>query len=55
LLAVMDRDAREFVELIELSPWEATALPLPESLYDLDALRRLRPIVYAVIQALRIP
>jgi hypothetical protein len=24
---------------------------LPESLYDLDALKRLRPIVYAVILA----
>jgi hypothetical protein len=35
-----------------MTPWAAVTEPLPESLYDLYALTRLRPIVYAVIHAL---
>jgi hypothetical protein len=34
-----------------MTPWAAVTEPLPESLYDLYALTRLRPIVYAVIHA----
>jgi hypothetical protein len=48
----MDDAARDFVTYVELAnPWAAITEPLPESLYDLDALKRLRPIVYAVIHA----
>ena len=36
---------------IQHDPWAAITEPLPEGLCDLDALRRLRPIVYAVIHA----
>jgi hypothetical protein len=36
---------------IEHDPWTATTEPLPESFYGLDALKRLRPIVYAVMHA----
>ena len=37
--------------VIPHDPWAAITEPLPEGLCDLDALRRLRPIVYAVIHA----
>jgi hypothetical protein len=47
----MDDKAELFMLEIEHDPWAAIAEPLPESLYDLDALTRLRPIVYAVIHA----
>jgi hypothetical protein len=47
----MDDEAELFMFEIEHDPWAAITEPLPESLYDLDALRRLRPIVYAVIHA----
>jgi hypothetical protein len=36
---------------IEHDPSAPITAPLPESLYDLDVLKRLRPIVYAVIHA----
>ena len=32
-------------------PWAAITEPLPAGLYNLGALKRLRPIVYAVIHA----
>jgi len=48
----MDALARDFVAYVELAnPWAAITEPLPASLDDLDALKRLRPIVYAVIHA----
>ena len=47
----MGDEARIVHVRIEHHPWTATTEPLPESLYDLDALKRLRPIVYAVIHA----
>ena len=40
--------------LIELcDPWSAITEPLPDQLDDVDALRRVRSIVYAIIHALR--
>ena len=36
----------------ERDPCAAITEPLPEGLYDLGVLKRLRPIVYAVIRAL---
>ena len=50
-MPVMDDEAELFMFEIEHDPWAAITEPLPESLYDLDALKRLRPIVYAVIHA----
>jgi hypothetical protein len=47
----MDDEAELFMFEIERDPWAAITEPLPENLYDLDALMRLRPIVYAVIHA----
>ena len=52
VLPVMDDEAELFMFEIEHDPWAAITEPLPESLNDLDALKRLRPIVYAVIHAL---
>jgi hypothetical protein len=49
----MDAEAELFMFEIEWDPWAAITEPLPERLYDLDALKRLRPIVYAVIHAFR--
>ena len=52
VLSLIDDEARGFVTYVELAdPWAAITEPLPESFYDLDALKRLRPIVYAVIHA----
>ena len=52
--AGMDDAARDFVFLVELcDPWSAITEPLPDQLDDLDALRRVRSIVYAIIHALR--
>ena len=51
VLSVMGDEARIVHVRIEHHPWTATTEPLPESLYDLDALKRLRPIVYAVMHA----
>jgi hypothetical protein len=48
----MDDEAELFMFEIEHDPCAAITEPLPESLYDLDALKRLRPIVYAVIHGL---
>jgi len=48
----MDDTAELFMFEIEHDTWAAITEPLPESLHDLDALRRLRSIVYAVIHAL---
>jgi hypothetical protein len=48
----MDAEAELFMFEIECDPWAAITEPLPDSLYDLDSLTRLRPIVYAVIHAL---
>jgi hypothetical protein len=48
----MDDKAELFMFEIAHDPWAAITEPLPESLYDLDVLNRLRPIVYAVIQPL---
>ena len=50
-MPVMDDEAELFMFEIEHDPCAAITEPLPESLYDLDALKRLRPIVYAVILA----
>ena len=37
--------ARDFVTYVELAnPWAPITEPLPGSLYDLDALKRLRPM-----------
>jgi hypothetical protein len=47
----MDDKAELFMLEIEHDPWAAITEPLPESLYDVDALRRWRPIVYTVIHA----
>jgi hypothetical protein len=47
----MEDAAELFMFEIEHDPWAAITEPLPESLYDLGALKRLRPIVYAVIHA----
>ena len=47
----MDDEAELFMFEIERDPWAAITEPLPENLYDLDALMRLRPFVYAVIHA----
>jgi hypothetical protein len=43
----MDDEAELF--MFEHDAWAAITEPLPESLYDFDALKGLRPIVYAVI------
>jgi hypothetical protein len=48
----MDDEAELFMFEIEHDPWAAITEPLPGSQSDLDALKRLRPIVYAVIRAL---
>jgi hypothetical protein len=48
----MDDRAELFMLEIEHDPWAAITESLPESLDDLDALKRLSPIVYAVIHAL---
>jgi hypothetical protein len=48
---VIDDKAELFMFKVEHNPWAAIAAPLPKSLYDLVALKRLRPIVYAVIHA----
>jgi hypothetical protein len=48
----MDAAASEFVRLIDFDPWGATSLPLPDSLDDLDALRWVRLIFYALVQTL---
>jgi hypothetical protein len=45
----MDDEAEWFMFEIEHDAWATVTEPLPESLYDLDALTRLRPIVYVVI------
>jgi hypothetical protein len=45
VLPVMDDEAELFMFEIAHDPWAAITEPLPESLYDLDALKRLRPIV----------
>jgi hypothetical protein len=45
----MDDEAELVMFEIEHDPWAVITEPLPESLNDLDALKRLRPIVYAVI------
>ena len=50
-MPVMDDESELFMFEIEHDPWAAITEPLPESLYDLDALTRLRPIVHAVIHA----
>ena len=50
-LLVMDNEAELFMFGIEHDPWAAITEPLSESLYHLDALKRLRPIVHAVIHA----
>ena len=47
----MDDKAELFMLEFEDDPCAAITEPLPESLYDLDALKQLRPIVYAVIYA----
>ena len=47
----MEDEAELFMFEIEHDPWAAVTERLPESLYDLDALKQLRPIVYAVIHA----
>jgi hypothetical protein len=48
------RAARDFVFLIEVcDPWSAITEPLPDQLDEVDALRRVRSIVYAAIRALR--
>jgi len=47
----MDDEAEFFMFEIAHDSWAMITEPLPESLYDLDALKRLRPIVYAVIHA----
>jgi hypothetical protein len=47
----MDAEAELFMFEIEHDPWAAITEPLPDSLYDLDSLTRLRSIVYAVIHA----
>jgi hypothetical protein len=47
----MEDEAEMFMFEIEHDPWAAITEPLPESLYDLDALKQLRSIVYAVIHA----
>ena len=53
LLVGMDQAARDFVFLIELyDPWSAITEPLSDQLDDIDALRRVRTIVYAIIHAL---
>jgi hypothetical protein len=44
-------DARDFMDCIDVDPWFAIELPLPDGL-DLDGLRRARDIVYAIIHAL---
>jgi hypothetical protein len=47
----LDEEARDFKESLEVDPWFAIELPLPDSL-DLDGLRHARDIVYAIIHAL---
>lgn len=51
--SVIDTAAREFVEAVYYDPWDAMDLdlPLPDGL-DLDALQSVRPVVYALLQAL---
>ena len=49
----MDDEAREFLfYAVTCDPWFAITEPLPDQLDDLDALRRVRAIVYAIIHAL---
>ena len=48
---MIDDKTELFMFEIEHDAWAAITEPLPESLYHLDALRRLRPIVYSVIHA----
>jgi len=48
----LDDAARTFmVRTFDVDPWFAIELPLPDSL-DIDDLRRVRDVVYAIIQAL---
>jgi hypothetical protein len=47
----MDDKAELFVFEIGHDSWAAITEPLPEGLYDLDALTRLRRIIYAVTHA----
>jgi len=50
-LPVTEDKTELFMFEIEHDPWAAITEPLHERLYDFDALKRLRPIVYAVIHA----
>jgi hypothetical protein len=47
----MDDEAELLMLEIEHDAWAAITEPLPANLYDFDTLKRLRPIVYAVIHA----
>ena len=51
-MTTLDDAARTFmVRTFDVDPWFAIELPLPDSL-DIDDLRRVRDVVYAIIQAL---
>jgi hypothetical protein len=52
----MDAAALQFIEAVDLDPWNAMDidLPLPDGL-DLAALQWVRPVVYALLQALDLP
>jgi hypothetical protein len=47
----MDAAALQFIEAVDLNPWNAMDfdLPLPDGL-DLAALQWVRPVVYALLQ-----
>jgi hypothetical protein len=49
----MNEASRDFVREVVFSPWSAITEPLPDQLDDLDALRDVREVIYAVIHSLR--